>query len=31
MDKVEYLPPPEDQGNLLRMVKYIKRKKRNET
>ncbi len=31
MDKVEYLPPPEDQGNLLRMVKSIKRKNSNET
>jgi sigma-B regulation protein RsbU (phosphoserine phosphatase) len=30
MDKVEYLPPPADQGNLLRMVKYIKRKNSNE-
>jgi sigma-B regulation protein RsbU (phosphoserine phosphatase) len=31
MDTVEYLPPPEDQGNLLRMVKFIKRKNSNET
>jgi sigma-B regulation protein RsbU (phosphoserine phosphatase) len=31
MDEVEYLPVPEDQGNLLRMVKYIKRKNCNET
>jgi phosphoserine phosphatase RsbU/P len=31
MDKVEYLSPPKDQGNLLRMVKYIKRKNSNET
>jgi sigma-B regulation protein RsbU (phosphoserine phosphatase) len=31
MDEVEYLPIPEDQGNLLRMVKYIKRKDSNET
>ncbi|MGB5178576.1 MAG: SpoIIE family protein phosphatase [Gammaproteobacteria bacterium] len=30
MDKVEYLPTPEDQGNLLRMVKFIKRKNSNE-
>ena len=31
MDKVDYLPAPEGQGNLLRMVKYIKRKDNNET
>ncbi|MGB5717066.1 MAG: SpoIIE family protein phosphatase [Gammaproteobacteria bacterium] len=31
MDKVEYLPTPEGQGNLLRMVKFIKRKNSNET
>jgi sigma-B regulation protein RsbU (phosphoserine phosphatase) len=31
MDQVDYLPPPEDQGNLLRMVKSIKRKNSNET
>jgi sigma-B regulation protein RsbU (phosphoserine phosphatase) len=31
MDKVEYLSPPKDQGNLLRMVKFIKRKNSNET
>ena len=30
MDEVEYLPIPEDQGNLLRMVKFIKRKESNE-
>ena len=30
MDEVEYLPIPEDQGNLLRMVKFIKRKDSNE-
>jgi len=31
MDKVEYLPMPEGQGNLLHMVKFIKRKNTNET
>ena len=31
MDKVDYLPAPEGQGNLLRMVKSIKRKDNNET
>jgi sigma-B regulation protein RsbU (phosphoserine phosphatase) len=31
MDKVDYLPAPEGQGNLLRMVKFIKRKNDNET
>jgi sigma-B regulation protein RsbU (phosphoserine phosphatase) len=30
MDKVDYLPVPDGQGNLLRMVKYIKRKNSNE-
>jgi sigma-B regulation protein RsbU (phosphoserine phosphatase) len=30
MDKVEYLPMPEGQGNLLHMVKNIKRKNSNE-
>ncbi len=31
MDEVEYLPIPEDQGNLLRMVKIIKRTDSYET
>ena len=31
MDKVDYLPVPEGQGNVLRMVKFIKRKDNNET
>jgi sigma-B regulation protein RsbU (phosphoserine phosphatase) len=31
MDQVDYLSPPKDQGNLLRMVKSIKRKNSNET
>jgi len=31
MDKVDYLPSPDGQGNLLRMVKSIKRKDNNET
>ena len=31
MDKVDYLPAPEGKGNLLRMVKFIKRNDNNET
>ncbi len=30
MDEVEYLPTPSGKGNLLRMVKFIKRDKTNE-